>query len=214
MDLDGHAHALERQHHVRADVLQAVHGRHREVALLVTRLVAQVLFPVRAFLAAVPEPFLGIDVIIAVVVGLVEADAVQDIELGFRPEVGAFGHAAGFQVRLGLVRHVSRVPRIVFAGDGIADVANEAERWSAGEGVDEGCAGIGKQQHVALVDRLKAANAGAVKSHAFGEGVFSELPGRDREVLPQAGEVHELQVDDLNPFVLDHLDHFFSCHIL
>ena len=203
VDLDRHAQALERQHHVRTDVLQAVHGRHGEITLFVARLVAQVLLPVRPFLAAVPEAFFGIQVIVAVVVGLVEADAVQDVELRLRAEVGALGQSGGFQVRLGFLRHVPWIARVHLAGHRVLDVADNAQRRDRGERVLERRCRVRHQQHVALVDVLEAANARPVEPDAFAEGVRAEFPGRDREVLPEAGEVHEFQVNDLDPLVLD-----------
>src|SRR5215813_8403106 len=68
VDLDAHADRFEREHHVRADVLELVHRRYGEVALLVARLVAEVR-PLRAALdAGVPRAGLGINEVVAAVV--------------------------------------------------------------------------------------------------------------------------------------------------
>src|SRR5439155_23845081 len=53
----------------------------------------------------------------------------------------------------------------------------------------------------ALVDLLEAPNAGAVEPDALVEEVSGQLADGDREVLPQAGEVDELQIDDLGAAV-------------
>ena len=67
-----------------------------------------------------------------------------------------------------------------------------------GERIDERRLGLRHDEHVALVDRLPAADAGAVEAEAVLEHVLVELVDGDREVLPEAGKVHEPQVDRLD----------------
>ena len=55
-------------------------------------------------------------------------------------------------------------------------------------------------EHVALVDGLPAADARAVEAQAVFEHVLRQLADRNGEVLPQAGKVHEPQVDRLDFF--------------
>ena len=74
----------------------------------------------------------------------------------------------------------------------IASVMSLAER------VDEERVRLRDEQHVGLVDRLPAADARAVEADAVLEDVLVEHLGRDGEVLPQAGEVHEAEVDGLD----------------
>src|SRR5438445_402742 len=62
--LDADADRLERQHHVRPDILELVHRRHREVALLVAWLVAEVRLLGCALLAGVPGAGLGVDEVV------------------------------------------------------------------------------------------------------------------------------------------------------
>ena len=120
--LDRDADLLEGQHHLAADVLLAVRRRNREVAFLVARLVAEV----RAFHAArVPAPLDRIDVVVAFVLVLVEADVVEDEELRLRPEVGGVGDAQALQVVLRLAGDVPRIPGVVLARDRVADVADQ-----------------------------------------------------------------------------------------
>ena len=73
--------------------------------------------------------------------------------------------------------------------------------------------GCGTTSMSRLVDRLPAADAGAVEAEAVFEDVFVELVGRDGEVLPQAGEVHEAQVDGLDFLLADQRQNFFRCHV-
>ena len=67
-------------------------------------------------------------------------------------------------------------------------------------------------QHVALVDRLPAADAGAVEAQAVLEDVLVELVDRNGEVLPQPGEVHEPQVDGLDVLFPAQRQYFFGSH--
>ncbi len=70
----------------------------------------------------------------------------------------------------------------------------------------------GKQEHVALVDRLPAADAGAVEAEAFFEDFFFELRYGNREVLPDAREVHEPQIDGLDVAFTTHRQNRLRCH--
>ena len=70
-------------------------GGHGEVPLLVPELVAEV----RPLLAAgVPGPFRRVDVVVAALGVLVEADVVEDVELRLRPPVADVGDPGALQV--------------------------------------------------------------------------------------------------------------------
>ena len=96
----------------------------------------------------------------------------------------------------------------------IAYVADDAQRRHGGERIDETRVRVRDQQHVAFIDHLKAANARAVEAYALRESILAELPGRNGEMLPEPGQVHEFQVNYLNAFLLDKLNHFLSRHTL
>jgi len=81
--LDPDADLLHLQHHLSADILQRVGGRYGEIALLITRLVAQI----AAVLTAVPRAFFRFDEVVAGVLIGVEADAVKDEELRLGAEI-------------------------------------------------------------------------------------------------------------------------------
>ena len=97
---------LHLQDHLGANVLLRVGRGYREVAFLVARFVAEV----RAFVAPrVPHPFRGLDVVISLMGILVEANAIEDEELRFRPEVRDIANAGALQVIFSLGRDVAGV---------------------------------------------------------------------------------------------------------
>ena len=81
-----------------------------------------------------------------------------------------------------------------------------------GEGIEKGGLGLGHDEHVALVDRLPAADARAVEAQAVFEHVLVQLADRNGEVLPQAGEIHEPQVDRLDFLFATQGQDFFGSH--
>ncbi len=83
---------------------------------------------------------------------------------------------------------------------------------SSANGSSDGRLRLRHHQHVALVDRLPAADAGAVEAQAVLEDVLVQLVDGDGEVLPQAGKVHEPQVDRLDVLFPAQRQNFFGCH--
>ena len=158
----------------------------------------------RIILAAVPLAFFAVEVEVAAVGRLVEADVVEDEELGFGADEAGVGHAGALQVVDRLAGDVARIARVVFARDRVLHVADHAERGDHGERIDERGVGLRQEEHVALVDRLPAADAGAVEAEAVFEHFFIELRDGDGEVLPDAGEVHEAHVDRLDVALATH----------
>ena len=152
--LDADADALHLEHHLLADILQAVVGGHREVAFLVARLVAEV----RTLFAAVPVALVRVDKVVARMLIAIEADAVENEELGLRAEVGGVADAGGLQVRLGLAGDVARVAAVVGSGDRILNRANQRQRRILHEGIHDRRVAVGNDQHVAVIDRLPAAD--------------------------------------------------------
>jgi hypothetical protein len=69
-------------HHLAAQILVVIGGRHREVAFLVARPVAQVVL----LAARIPAALFGVDEVEAGMLVLVEADVVENEELGFGAE--------------------------------------------------------------------------------------------------------------------------------
>jgi hypothetical protein len=106
-------------HHFAAQILVMVRGRHREVTFFVTRPVAEVVF----LAAGIPAPLVGVDIVEAAMLILIEADVVENKKLGFRAEIGGVRQAAVLQKKFGLLRNPSRIAFIPMFGDGILDVA-------------------------------------------------------------------------------------------
>ena len=156
--LDADADRFQREHHVGADVLELVHRGHGEVALLVARLVAEVRPVRRPLLAGVPRARLGVDEVVAAVVGLVEADRVEEEELELGADVDGVSGAALLHVGLGLLRHVPRIARVGLARHGVLHVADEHEGRHRRERIHLRGGGIRHQQHVGLVDGLEPAD--------------------------------------------------------
>ena len=198
-----------RLHHLVADVHQLVRRRHREIAFLVPQLVAQIRLLVPA---PVPLALDAVDVVEALVRFLVEADVVKNEELRLRPQIRRVGNARALQIVRRLTGHVPRIARIVFPRDRILDVADDRQRRDRGERIDERRVRLRHDQHVALVDRLPAADARAVEPQPVLEHVLVQLVDRDGQVLPQPREIHEPQVDRLDILFTTQSQQFFGSH--
>src|SRR6185369_3315670 len=109
-----------------------------------------------------------------------EAHSVEDEELRFGSEVARVCQTGALQVRLRLLGDVSRITRVTLASQRILDVAQQRERGKTRERLEHRAARIRNQQHVALIDGLKAANRGAVETEAFLEGVTRQAMERHR----------------------------------
>jgi hypothetical protein len=140
-----------------------------------------------------------VDLVEAAVGLLAIGDVVEDVELGLGPEERRVGDARVAQVPLGLARDLARVARVPLARHRVAHVADHRERRLLVERVDERRGRIGHEQHVRLADLLEAADRRAVEPDPAGQEVLLELTRGDREVLPRARQVGELQVDERHP---------------
>ena len=75
------------------------------------------------------------------------------------------------------------------------------------DGIDPRGAGVGHQQHVALIDGLKSANAAAVEPDTLDEHAFIQLVGGRGEVLPGADHVGEPEIHHLHPLPAAEVNH-------
>src|SRR5579863_1683668 len=71
---------------------------------------------------------------------------------------------------------------------------------------------VREKQHVAFVDPLEAADAGAVEPDALGEQIFLEVFNRDCEMPPHAGQIDKHQVYDFYSCVFSQLS-WFACRL-
>ena len=121
--------------HLAADVLQRVVRRDGEVAFLEARLIAQV----RVFLATgVPRTLDAVDVVVAGVLVLAEADVVEDEELQLRADedgVG-FSDAARLNVLFRLAGNKPGIASVRLPAQRVHDVADEGQRGQFHDRVD------------------------------------------------------------------------------
>ena len=83
---------------------------------------------------------------------------------------------------------------------------------SAANGSMNAVSRLRHHEHVALVDPLPAANAGAVEAQAVFEHVFIELADGNREMLRRAEEVGEPQIDRFDIFFAAQSENFAGSH--
>src|SRR5206468_10474092 len=141
----------------------------REVTLLVARLVTEVRLLGRPRLTGVPETRLRVDEVVATVVGLVEADRVEEEELQLGTDVDGIGETRLLEVRLGLLGDVARVARVPLARDRVLHVSDEDERGHGGERIHGGGRRVGYQEDGRFVDRLESSDRGTVEAEPFFE---------------------------------------------
>ncbi len=207
LDLDRHPRLDQGQHDLGADVLQPVGRRDREIALLVPGAVAQVGDPIPA---RVPDPFLRVDVVVALVGVLVEAHRVEDEKLGLGAPVRGGRDPGGLEVLLGLERDEAGIAGVGLQRNRVVDVAGERERGHREHRIHEGRRHVREQQHVALVDGLEAADGRAVEAQAFPDHRFVEGGSGNRKVLPGPRQIAELHVHNLNVLLLDQVQHLLD----
>ena len=134
--------------HLGADVLVVVGRRNREVAFLVARPVAEIV----ALAARVPAAFFGINEVEAGVLVLVEADVVEDEELGFRAEIGGVRDAGILQILFRFQRHPSRIALVSLPRDRIDYIAGHHERSMLKKRIDESGRRVRDEEHITFVD--------------------------------------------------------------
>ena len=190
--------------HVVAQVLGVVDRRNREVTLLDTVLESDVrgavLFGVNA---GVPRSLDGVNLVEGTLHGVLEANLVEDEELGLRGEGSGVGDAGGLQVRLGLAGDLTRIAGVRLVGQRVDDGEGHVEGLVLAERVNESGLNIRDQLHVGFVDGLEALNGGTIERHAVGEGVLQEFASRHSEVLLNADKIGETDGDILDAFLVD-----------
>ncbi len=149
--------------------------------------------------------FRAIDQMKGGISGVAVAHFVEDEELRFRSEKRRVGHAGALQICFRFFRHAARIAIVGLARNRIDDGADQTQRRLGVVDIDPGGRGIGNDEHVAGVDRAPTANAGAIEAEAFRKNFFVILGQRGGEMLPAAGQIGELEVDQLDLAVLDHL---------
>ena len=138
------------------------------------------------------------------------AHVVEDEELGLRREIGGVGEAQALQVGFRLLGDIADVAGIELPGDRIADVADQYQGRHRREGIEEGRRGIGDDHHVTFMNFLETADGRSVEADALGKGFIVQAPRRQREVLPDPGQIREAHVHHADIVVLDRLEDVFG----
>ena len=99
-------------------------------------------------------------------------------------------------------------------GDGIGHVAVDDRGLVLHERIHVHGVRIGDEHHVRFLDLLETTNRGAIETVAFGEMVFTQHVSRDGDVLHDAGQVGEAEIDEFTAFVLHQLQYFFGSAFL
>ena len=94
------------------------------------------------------------------------------------PKYAVSPDARILQIQLGLLRDPARIALVILARDRIAHVADHHERRRLHERIHERRRRVRNQQHIALIDRRPAANAGAIDTETIGERALVQLSDR------------------------------------
>ena len=92
---------------------------------------------------------------------------IKNKELGFGPPIGEVADSGVLQVLFRPLRHASRVALVDGARDRILHVTHHTESWKFGKRIHAGGVRIGKDQHVAVLNRFPSADGRPVKSRAI-----------------------------------------------
>ena len=109
-----------------------------------------------------------------------------------------------------LAGDVARVARVGLAGDRVVDEEVHDQGLGDAERVEVRRRRVREQRHVRLVDRLEAADRGAVEGQTVVEDRLVERGDGHGEVLHDARQVTETDVDHLDALVLDVLQQLFA----
>ena len=96
----------------------------------------------------------------------------------------------------------------------MSDVADQAECWSSGKRIHNSGIRIGDDQHIARVNCLKSAYAGAVERYSLNKSAFFKFTDRHTKMLPCSWHIHKFQVHHLCAALFGKLQYLFGCHAL
>src|ERR1700692_2863316 len=96
----------------------------------------------------------------------------------------------------------------------MSNVANKAQSWGCREGVHNSGVVVGDNEHIAFMNRLKTAHAGAVESFSFYKCLDFKLVQWHPEVLPRTGNIDKLEVYHFDAMLFSKLQYLFWGHYL
>jgi hypothetical protein len=174
---------------------------HREVTALVANLVTAVAAILDS--SGVPGAGYGVDRVVASLLLGFEPHVVEHVELRLGGKVGGIADSGRGQVALRLAGDVAWIAAVRLLGQRVVNEEVDDEGLRRTEWVYVGRCGIGQQGHVRLVDLLEAADRRTVEVHPVLEVFRPECAHRDGEMLHDAGQVAEANVDELDALILD-----------
>ena len=193
---NGDTHLFHHSHHFGADIGQTVNRRFGEVAALDVRAVAEVAAGI--FGAAVIRAFLAVDAVTDMVHVDIDADVLENEELGFRPDIDRIGDAGFLQVFLGRFGDGTRIAVIGFASGRFDDVAEHFHGRLGREGVHAPFGDVRLQDHVGFIDAFPAGDRGTVEIDAVFNHVLVDRIDVLVGMLPLSAQVAELESDILD----------------
>ena len=78
---------------------------------------------------------------------------------------------------LGFESNVPGIAAVGFVVDRVSHVADEAQRRRSRERIYKNRVRVRKQEHIALMNLLKTADAGTIETDALGKSALLKLPG-------------------------------------
>ena len=201
MNFDRHAHLLKDQTHGRADILQRIDRRHREIAALHARPMTDV--AVIEYLGRVPRAFVGIDVKERTLHFHAPTHIVEDEEFRFRAKERGITHAGRFEVSLGALGDRTRAADVTLAGRRFDDIAADDEGFLFEERIHDGGGWVRHEDHVGLIDALPTGDGRTIEHLAFFEEFVVAFARRHGEMLFLALGIRKPDIDEFNFFVLD-----------
>src|SRR6476660_3923312 len=112
----------------------------------------------------------------------------------------------------GLGGDVPRVAAVRLAGYRVLDVADQHQRWRHSERIEKRRLRLRHHEHVAFVNALPAADAGAVETEPLFEHAFIELANGNGEVLPGSEQIAEAQINGPDFFFTTQSEYFARTH--
>ncbi len=185
-----------------------VHRREREVALLVYGSCSRGSGPLPCRCSTAPRPSRRSSTTSGPFVSKRTSSRMKNSASG--PKYAVSAMPVPLEVLLRLLGDVARVAAVGLAGDRVLHEAVDVHRRVLAERVHDRGRRVGHQDHVGFLDLLEPADRGSVEAEAVDERVrFSSCEGT-REVLHEAWQVAEPQVDELDALVLDLLQDVFG----
>ena len=104
--------------------------------------------------------------------GVLVTDVIENEEFRFRAEIRGIRVSQCLHKGFRLLRNVARITGVGAIVNRIFDITGKDEGRRFEERINEGRRRVRNDQHVGLIDRLPASNAGAVETEPLDKGVL------------------------------------------